>query len=197
MYISPKWVYANADLLTQTNPVGTGQYDFALLAVTGSANSAALPPIFPSVSLSTESPSIGTPVTIASYGAQYLPPSQIKSGLFPTIVSDTVRDVFTYAVNSVDIFELGGSAAAQEGSSGGGVVNDKGSLVGMLTTSSLDANTSIRTLDAITASYIRAEYVDETGQSLDSLFDQSPTVTVAGFSSRVPALEALINAHLP
>jgi hypothetical protein len=108
-----------------------------------------------------------------------------------------VRDIFTYAVNSVDIFELGGSAAAQEGSSGGGVVDSKGSLIGLLTTSTVDGSTSTHVLHAITAPYIRAEYADETGQSLDSLLSQTPAVTAAGFSSRTPGLESLITAHLP
>jgi hypothetical protein len=183
-------------VLTQTAPSGTGQYDFALLAVSASATSLGLPTSFPYVPLAIDPPSIGTPVTIASYAAQSLGFSQIESNLFPTVVLGSVKDVFTFEVNSVDVLSLGGSAAAQQGSSGGGVVNSQGELVGTLTTSTISGATSSRTLDAITATYIRAEYLSETGQTLDSLLAKSPTIAAANFALQIPTLEAIITAHL-
>src|SRR3989338_8466958 len=53
IYISPAWIQANANILTQTNPSGTGEYDFAFLAITKSATSVALPSSFPFISLAT------------------------------------------------------------------------------------------------------------------------------------------------
>jgi hypothetical protein len=113
MYISPTWVYANADLLTKDAPTGTGQYDFGFLAVTGGAASHTLPGWFPYVPFTPDSTRSGSPVTIGSYGAQTLGFDQIQTSLFPTIVSSSVKDVYTFAVDSVDVVALGGSAAAQ------------------------------------------------------------------------------------
>ncbi len=197
MYISPAWLGANADVLSEVSPSGTGQYDFAFLAITASAASTELPTTFPFVPLATAAPNIGAPVAIAAYGAQYLAPSQILSSLFPTVVFDSIRDVFTFALNTIDAFSLGGSAAAQEGSSGGGVVDNQGNLIGILTTSTASGDTSTRTLDAITTSYIRAEYASETGHTLDSLLIQSPALVSDTFASHIPALESIITAHLP
>ena len=80
--------------------------------------------------------------------------------LFPTIVFGSVKDVFTFAATTIDVLTLGGSAAAQEGSSGGGVAGGNGKLVGTITTSTTNGPTDTRKLDAITASYIRAEYAN-------------------------------------
>ncbi|MBI5405590.1 trypsin-like peptidase domain-containing protein [Candidatus Kaiserbacteria bacterium] len=196
-YISPSWVSANARVIAQIEPTGTGEYDFALLAITKSATSAPLPQTFPSVPLALTPPSEGTPVVIASYGAQFLTADQIQSSLFPTIVFGLVKGVFTFATNTVDVFALGGSAAAQEGSSGGGVASASGELVGTITTSTIKGATETRALDAITASYIRAAYAGETGRALDVLLAGPISAVITEFSLRIPALEAVLVAQLP
>lgn len=197
-HISPKWVSANVSVLTETSPSGTGEYDFAFLAVTKSALGAPLPSSFPYIPLATSAPSqYGMPVAIASYGAQFLAANQVQSSLFPTIVFGSVKDVFTFASSTIDVLALGGSAAAQEGSSGGGVADASGALTGVITTSTTEGATDTRSLTAITASYIRAEYAKETGRALDLLLAEPTATAIADFAPRIPALEALITAHLP
>ena len=196
IYISPAWIQANANILTQTNPSGTGEYDFAFLAITKSATSVALPSSFPFIPLATAPPPTGTPVVIASYGAQFLESNQIQSFLFPTIVFGSVKDVFTFAATTIDVLTLGGSAAAQEGSSGGGVADGNGKLVGTITTSTTNGSTDTRKLDAITASYIRAEYANETGRALDLLLTEATSTSVANFAPQIPALESILTANL-
>lgn len=197
MYISPSWLKANANVLTQTLPIGTGEYDFALLAVTKSITSSALPASFPALPLATTPRDIGTPVVIATYGAQFLEASQIQSSLFPTIVFGSVKDVFTFDTNTIDVFALGGSAAAQEGSSGGGVVDMAGQMIGTITTSTVTGTTDKRSLDAITASYIRAEYASETGKALDLLLAQPTSISISDFAPQIPVLGKIVTAGLP
>ncbi|MDP1690048.1 MAG: serine protease [bacterium] len=197
MYIPTTWLQANSRVLTQTNPSGTGEYDFALLAIIKSATTSALPSSFPSIPLATAPPPSGTPIIIASYGAQFLESSQVQFSLFPTIVFGSVKDVFTFASTTIDVLALGGSAAAQEGSSGGGVADASGELVGTITTSTTNGTTDTRKLDAITASYIRWEYASETGQTLDSLLAQPVAVSIADFALQLPTLESIITTQLP
>jgi len=197
IYIPPAWVNANADILTKVKPRGTGEYDFAFLAVTKSANAHTLPASFPSIPLAIMPVASGTPVVIATYGAQFLESSQIQSALFPTIVFGSVKDVFTFATNTIDVLALGGSAAAQEGSSGGGVAGAVGELVGTITTSTIEGTTDTRSLDAITASYIRVAYASETGQALDLLLAEPVTASIAAFAPQLSALEAILTANLP
>ena len=196
IHISPSWVHANATILTQSNPVGTGEFDFALLGVTKSATSAPLPSSFPYIPLGRQTPPSKSVVVIASYGAQFLESAQIQSSLYPTIVFGSIKDIFTFAVNSIDVIALGGSAAAQEGSSGGGVADASGNLIATITTSTIEGSTDTRSLDAITASYIRSQYARETGTSMDDLLDTSVASSVAAFASEIPALESVITAEL-
>ena len=196
IYISPLWLRTNPEVLTKTSPSGTGEYDFALLAISKSATAEPLPSSFPYITLATTPPSAGTPVVIASYGAQFIESSQIASNLFPTIVFGSVKEIFTFAVNTIDVIALGGSAAAQEGSSGGGVADASGNLVGTITTSTVSGATDTRSLNAITASYIRAEYASEMGSALDLLLAESPATAISEFAPQIPALEAIITANL-
>ncbi len=197
IYISPAWIQANPTVLIEALPTGTGENDFALLAVTKSASTTnPLPSSFPSMPLATRPPVTGTQVAIASYGAQFLESNQIQSSLFPTVVLGSVKDVFTFAVRTIDVLALGGSAVAQEGSSGGGVADASGKLVGTITTSTVTGSTDTRSLDAITSSYIRAEYASETGSALDLLLAKPTGSSIADFASHIPALEAIITANL-
>lgn len=196
IYIPSAWVNTNANILTEANPSGTGEFDFAFLAISKSTTGDELPASFPSIKLATVPSSVNDPVVIASYGAQFLESSQIQSALFPTVVFGSVKKVFTFASTSVDVLALGGSAAAQEGSSGGGVSDINGQLVGTITTSTTKGATETRELDAITASYIRAEYASETGQALDLLLAKPTTTAIADFAPKIPALESILTDNL-
>ncbi|MDP1707103.1 MAG: serine protease [bacterium] len=196
IHIPFDWIKTNAKILTETNPSGTGEYDFAFLAISKSVTRDELPASFPYIPLATLPPNIGTPVVIASYGAQFLESSQIRSSLFPTVVFGSVKNVFTFASTSIDVLALGGSAAAQEGSSGGGVADINGQLVGTITTSTTKGTTDTRSLDAITASYIRAAYASETGEALDLLLAKPTASSISAFAPQIPALEAILTANL-
>jgi hypothetical protein len=195
-FISPAWIHANASLITNASPSGTGEHDYAFVAIAKSVDGSALPASFPNIPLSAYPPSAGVPVVIASYGAQFLSTTQVQSALFPTIVFGAIKDVYTFGTNTVDVLALGGSAAAQEGSSGGGVATGAGALVGTITTSSITGATDTRSLDAITSSYVRASYASETGQPLEFLLTESTSTAVASFASSAASLEAVLLAAI-
>ena len=193
IYLSPLWINANPTVLTQALPSGTGEYDFALLAVTsgGPANAS-----FPFIPLAETPPTTAIPVVIASYGAQFLQSEQVRTNLSPTVVFGSVKDIFTFGTNSIDVLDLGGSAAAQEGSSGGGVAAASGELVGTITTSTVTGSTDTRNLSAITASYIRAEFARETAGTLTSLLSEPTASSITDFAPEIPLLESIITANL-
>lgn len=197
IYISPIWIQKNTSVLTEVSPTGTGENDFALLGITQSVTSTPLPAFFPYIPLATTPPEEGAQVVIASFGAQFLSTTQVQSSLFPTVVFGSVKKVFTFATNTIDVVDLGGSAAAQEGSSGGGIATAGGTLAGTITTSTVEGSTDTRSLSAITASYIRGQYATETGNALDVLLSESISSSISAFAPKMPALEALITAQLP
>lgn len=196
IYISPAWIQANAKVLTQDAPSGTGENDYALLGIISSANNDPLPAAFPYIPPAIGAPSAGSPVVIASYGAQFLQTSEIQRSLFPTIVFGSVKELYTFVTNTPDVLALGGSAAAQEGSSGGGVASATGLLVGTITTSTVTGTTDTRELNAITLSYIRGAYASATGEALDELLARPVLDSIDRFTPKVPDLEALLTANL-
>lgn len=196
-YISGPWIRANSRTLTISDPKGTGKDDFALLRVTASATDTPLPARFPFVPLAVNDPyDIEEPVSIGSYGAQALTSVQIREYLYPTLVFGSIKDQFTFNTTTVDVLALGGSAVAQEGSSGGGVVNTKGELIAVISTSSVVGDLIKRDLHAITVDHIRRSFEADTGSSLDAYVDNTtPSYLVARFRNASLALSSvLVNA---
>ncbi len=192
LYISPLWLSVNSKTLTQVSPVGTGEHDFAFLAITGSLTRDELPTNFPHIPLDVDVSRSGDPVILGTYAAQFLSAGQIQSSLFPTVVFGSVKNVFTFATSTIDVLALGGSAAAQEGSSGGGVVTATGKLAGIITTSTITGNTSTRNVNALSASYIHRAYTSETGLSLDILLSTSPIEYASVFAEAIPTLASIL-----
>lgn len=189
-YLPAAWMRDNAGVIAQPTPLGTGERDFALLAITASRAHAELPTRFPYVALARAESRAETPVVIGTYGAQALSTQQIESSLVPTIVAGSVEGVLTFGTSTVDFLALGGSVAAQEGSSGGGVLGFDGTLSGLVTTSTATGPYASRELSAISAPYIRREYMAQTGEPLDTLLSRAPAEAVALFVPQARTLEA-------
>jgi S1-C subfamily serine protease len=197
IYIPSRWVEANPGVIAEEGPSGTGEYDYALLAVNSGSDSSKVPSSFPYVPLATEAPVAKAAVLIGSYGAGTLETNQILTNLYSTLVLGSVKQVLTFGDNTPDMLWFVGSPASQEGSSGGGVVDESGQLVATVTTSTLSGDASIRSLGAITSSYIRREFASETGGSLDTLLSEPVETAIASFATQAPVLEAILSEHLP
>lgn len=189
VYISESWLRANPTTLLEQTPRGTGEDDIAVLAITGSTSGGSLPSYFSFVPLSSKEPFLDQEVSIGSYAAQMLSTAQVTSSLYPTLVFGSIEDNFTFTDTTFDLMSLGGSAAAQNGSSGGGVVNTDGELIGLITTSSTKGSLFSRDLRAITSGHIRRSFSADTGLSFDSYFaSQSIQALVTRFDSQSDVL---------
>ena len=196
VFVSPAWISENAKLFGTPHPVGTGEHDVALLAITGAKGNKTLPEQFSYLPLSNEDPFANEPVVVASYAAQFLTSGEIHSALYPVVVFGSVTNIYTFVKTSVDVITLLGSAAAQEGSSGGGIASGFGTLEGVITTSTIEGTTAGRTLAGITASYIHRAYETESGESYSTLLSRSPIESAARFAPQIPPLRALIAAQI-
>ncbi|MES2994515.1 MAG: serine protease [Patescibacteria group bacterium] len=179
-YVSSEWIQDNPDTIAATVARGTGEHDFAVLAITESASPIPLPSSFPYVPLTKATPKLKDNVGIGSYGAQNLTSKQIQSSLLPTLVFAQVKSIFTFDSTSVDLLTLSGSAAGQHGSSGGGIVNASGQLVGIITTASDKGEFGNREVRVVTAGHIRSSFKKDSGQEFDSYFRNG---SVKGFVS--------------
>lgn len=196
-YISNSWMTRNPRTLVLQNPTGTGQDDFAVLAITASATDAALPTVFPYVPLTKDEPYDNQPVAIGSYGAQTLTATQIKNALYPSLVFAKVKERYTFEQTTVDVLSLGGSVVAQHGSSGGGAVNQKGELIALITTSTTEGALVDRDLHAITIGHIRRSFLADTGTTFDSfLTSNTPGGLVTAFKDQATTLATTLTKAL-
>lgn len=190
IYISKDWMQENRGNINSTNARGTGEHDFALLAITGSAG-ASVPSSysFARPTPSGYTPSEGDEVAIGSYGAEFLTSSQIRSSLYPTISFGEIKEAYTFRGGSVpEIFSVQAGAAAQQGSSGGAVLDDDDRFLGLISTRTVRADLSMRDLQAITFEHIRKTFAGETGKSLDSFLGGSVPSLVSAFVDDVKEL---------
>jgi S1-C subfamily serine protease len=195
-YISPAWVRANAALITQASPVGTGEHDIAVLAITGAIAPHTMPQTFAYTPLSAARPYVSQPVAVAAYAGQSLVASDLEKALSPTGVISLVQEVLTFASDTPDVVAISGSIAAQEGASGGGVVNAEGELIGLVTTSKTTGPLEGRRIGAITASYLRSEYLSQVGTTLDVLLAAAPASAVSAFAAQAAQLAAILEQAL-
>jgi len=174
LFISPSWVKENYQKIALSNPKGTGENDFALLLINDVTKPGeTLPTEFPYVApdIRGVKPEIRDSVIVAGYPAGFLGSTAIQKDLYAVTTFTEVMDVFTFIESTLDLFSIGGSIAAQKGSSGGGVISTEGRLLGVVVTASDATQTDDRDLRAITLSHINNSLKRDTGVDLnDYLF---------------------------
>lgn len=190
IFISPDWLNENKATFLATKPAGTGENDFAFLAITRSINGKALPSRFTYIPLSPSGTriAVGDEVGTGSYAAEFLTNSQIRSSLYPTIKFAEVDDVYTFGRNTTDIFSVAAGSAAQEGSSGGAVINDDDLLIGLISTRTAKPDLSMRSLQAITMDHIRRSFREDMGADLDSYLKADLPTLVNKFKEKAATL---------
>lgn len=199
IFISPQWLARNALSFSNSYPAVNGAFDYAFLGITKSLTKDPLPQAFPYVPFALDEAYLGENVVIAGYAAEFLDEIQIDSTLSPTLAFGSVSLLSSFSESHPDLLELGSNAAAQRGSSGGGIVNGAGVLRGVLTIGSALATSTEREFAAISTDYIRRTYEKEEGTSLDRLLEADPLASISAFRWRGEELaEPLMkNLHNP
>lgn len=201
LYLPAAWIAEHAGDIAATRPKGTGEHDYALLLITKTIDSTALPTKFPHLPVDTrEAIAFSTDrVLLAGYPAEFaIKGSSGSTTLYPTSVFTKVGDLMTFGEQSVDLISLGGAVLAQSGSSGGAVINLWGQLVGVISTTSDGATTADRELRAITLAYINRNLQAETGLSLNSILAGNLHAQADNFMrTQAPALAAKLISFLP
>lgn len=169
LYISPAWISANASLVDDQAPVGTGERDYALLYVSKAVDGVTLPLVFPALPLHTEllsQDTAGTEVIAAGYPADILFEEGADALLLPVLASTSVGELYTFRSNYADIFSITDSSVGEQGASGGPVVKLDGKAMGLIVTKGNTDAEGERSLRALTLSYLDRTITEETGFSL-------------------------------
>jgi len=155
LYLPPAWVDKNAVQLLSSEPVGTGEDDYAFLLITASTNSSPLPSSFSALPVSFTEPAIGDTMVLVSYPAGFIEGITIAKGLYAASAVAVVQQLFTFGDNLADLISIGGTIVSQNGSSGGAAVRlTDGTLQGIIVTETPADSTADRDLRAITLAHI-------------------------------------------
>jgi S1-C subfamily serine protease len=200
LYISPEWIADNAAGIKLQEPKGTGENDYAFLLITGHVNQEQpLPEIFPfaELNVSDETINIGNNVLLAGYPAGFLGGIAVQKDLYITSTVTQIQDIFTFSENTLDLFSIGGSIVAQQGSSGGAVVSGENKLLGIIVTSSSGNTTQERDLRAITVSHINNSLLARERYGIDIFLGGDLGAQADAFNSAVaPGLIKLLTDEL-
>lgn len=195
VYLPRAWMEKNASKILEERPLGTGEGDFAFLAVTGMVSGGTMPPL-PYAALETEDVFVtGTPVLLAAYPAGFLGGITVSKELWLASSADDIETLYYFNDKAkIDAFSILGNILSQKGASGGAVVSLlSGKLLGMITTATDGATTGERALTALTLPYIKAELEKDIGTRFEAFLEASPHTLIDEFDRDArPALEEII-----
>ena len=196
LFISPSWVQTNANGIIQQEPKGTGEDDYALLLITGRTDATkSLPESFNFVEPLYNSGNIkkADDVLLAAYPAGFLSGISISKDLYINSAVTKVMELFTFKTGTLDLFSIGGTVVAQQGSSGGAVVDRDNKLLGIIVTSTMADSTGERDLRAISIAHINRSFVKDTGFDLQTLLSGDIQAEADVFNENIaPSLTQLL-----
>lgn len=199
-YLPPIWISLHAKDITNTEPKGTGEHDYAFLRITGRTDpSANLPVIFPYVPIDTDDVALetGESVLAAAYPAGFLGSATIQKDLYAVSSIATIAERFTFTDNLVDLISIGGTIVSQGGSSGGAAVSHKNKLVGIIVTSTKADTTAERDLRAITLGHVNRSLAQHANTTIEGLLFGDITLKAKLFNlGTAPALTKLLEQYL-
>ena len=191
LYLPPAWINDNASQLVAQEAKGTGENDYAFLIVTSAVGSNPLPASFPSISMTSNEPTLGDSAFLAAYPAGFLDGQTIEKSLYIASAYAAVDQLFTFgSARDIDLISVGGTIVSQGGSSGGAVVRTTdGQLEGIISTDTTADTTAARDLRAITLAHINRSLATFGKGGIVQLLSQNLVQEAAEFQSKIAPAE--------
>ncbi|MEK7614242.1 MAG: serine protease [Patescibacteria group bacterium] len=171
LYFPAIWLAENAKEIKRGSPEGTGENDYALFLITGSATPNPLPSALPFVAIDTNQKNILGEISLLliGYPASFLGGIATQKDLWITSSPSFITKFYYFNdKTNIDVFSVGSNIIAQKGASGGAVISRwTGKVEAILATMSEGKTTESRELSAITIAHINRSFKSETGKSLD------------------------------
>jgi S1-C subfamily serine protease len=196
-FISPEWLKINAKYINSGGGPETGQSDYALLNI--SYPDGRTLNMYPSP-IDSSPVQVGTDIQAVSYPADILGTKGVDSALYIKKESLQVIDLFTFigvTSNHPDVIQTSDTTIGQGGSSGGALTNQKGALLGLITTVTDGSTPSKKQIRGISVGHIQDEFSKyHTGGILDVANHGSLAVMKEFNSSMRAQLTSTLSSYL-
>jgi hypothetical protein len=183
VYLPTDWLSLNQHFFVEDEPRGSGENDYALIAITSNTNpTLSLPSSFRYVDLITTDDLVDTGVEIvaAAYPGSHSGVFSVDSNTSLKKATTYIQELITFNRNEIDLISSGPNEVAKRGSSGGGVFLGE-DLLGIITTTDVDESGSY--LNAITLPYIFRDYQRDTGDSFQGLINGNKSSLISNFKN--------------
>jgi hypothetical protein len=158
LYIPEEWEKNNKDYINAgIVQSSTGEHDFALLQIVGSATNAKLPFSFNFININKGKLSKGDEINTIGYPAERVGLFSSNSNLYRINNTTSIKGVYSFGETSTDLISTGKVSNAEQGSSGGAIMKN-GELVGII------ANVSGGTINGLSIGYIKRYFESDTGE---------------------------------
>lgn len=194
VFLPASWITKNASKINEEKPMGNGEHDYAFLRITGTVHpNVSMPASFPYLQIAVDPPALHDPTLIAGYPAGFLGGIAIQKDLYQASSLANIGELYTFVESTIDLFSIGGSIVAQQGSSGGAVADRGGILIGVIVTSTEAPDTGSRDLRALATSYIVRDFEIQYGAPLATFLSKDMTQEASLFTAnQAPSLSATL-----
>ena len=188
VFLPPKWAQEHARSLTETLAKGTGEEDYAILRVVRDVGDTHELPYLP-IDSRQDALTEGS-LVLAAYPAEFMSGADVQRFLYAQSTFVTIRDIYTFSSGTLDVVSLGSNPLAQQGSSGGALVNPWGYLIGIITTTTVGDTTGERDLRAITLGHVERS-LSSYRLSLAEMISREPSTLLTATQSTSRAADSL------
>ena len=95
-------------------------------------------------------------------------------------------NVYTFGGSNIDIIETDTTKVGERGSSGGGIFNVKGELVGLIV--SVEGNSTREKINALSLPYIHRAFKNSTGMNFQDFISTDKTSLITSFAQKKSSL---------
>lgn len=193
VYLPDDWLSENLDFFSHDNPRGSGEDDYALIAITDSINPVLpTPSSFQFANLETNEDNIkeNEDVLIAAYPG-------VGSGIFEVDSNSSLKkaisyidELITFNRSTIDVISTAINDVAKRGSSGGGVFSKNNNLIGIISTT--DEKNGGSYINAITTTYIIRDFKEDKGENFRNFVKYDKEYLISEFKKEEGFLKSII-----
>ncbi len=189
VYLPSAWVYANRNAYSITTRLtGTGEKDYAIIKrgelLTNN------PPAEWSSSIETQAPIIGETIYLSGYPV--FDQSVLTSALVSITDQSSITNIYNLSNTNGALFDSAPTTMAQIGSSGGGVFDSNGNLLGIMDAEISSVPGEAPSERIVGINYIENDLQSDTGQSLQSFISNAASESQKFLQNSAPALSNIL-----